>query len=295
MLQVARLSPRLLGEAAANVEAYLSGERTALGAFRNRAGDADLYYTVFGLDALAALRTGPAAAGSDEDRRTAAYLAGFGGGAGLDLVHLACLARARAAVGDRDRVAGALLASRIEALRRDDGGWAMSAGDSASTTYGTFLAVAAFQDLGGAPADPAAAARYLASTALTGGGYALDATTPVATTPTTAAAVVALRQLGEGAAPRTAAWLRARHHPEGGFVAAEGGTMPDLLSTAVALHALSVLDSPCADLAEPLLDFVDSLWTARGAFYAHWAEDATDCEYTFYGLLALGHLAVWQA
>jgi hypothetical protein len=43
---------------------------------------------------------------------------------------------------------------------------------------------------------------------------------------------------------------------------------------------------------EPCLDFIDSLWTNEGAFHGNWADDHVDCEYTFYGLLALGHLAV---
>ena len=68
--------------------------------------------------------------------------------------------------------------------------------------------------------------------------------------------------------------------------------MPDLLSTAVALHALSSLERPPADHADITLDFVDTLWTNRGGFHGHWADDDLDCEYTFYGLLALGHLSI---
>ena len=43
---------------------------------------------------------------------------------------------------------------------------------------------------------------------------------------------------------------------------------------------------------ERCLDFVDSLWSAEGGFHGHWADDHLDAEYTFYGLLALGHLSV---
>ena len=70
--------------------------------------------------------------------------------------------------------------------------------------------------------------------------------------------------------------------------------MPDLLSTAVVLHALASLERPLKKFVEPSLDFIDTLWTNRGAFHGHWADDETDCEYTFYGLLALGHLSVWS-
>ena len=44
-------------------------------------------------------------------------------------------------------------------------------------------------------------------------------------------------------------------------------------------------------LFKPCLDFLDSLWTNQGSFYGHWADHHLDAEYTFYGLLALGHLA----
>jgi len=43
---------------------------------------------------------------------------------------------------------------------------------------------------------------------------------------------------------------------------------------------------------EPCLDFIDTLWNSQGAFYGTWEDDALDCEYTYYGLLALGHLSL---
>ena len=72
--------------------------------------------------------------------------------------------------------------------------------------------------------------------------------------------------------------------------------IPDLLSTATALHALSTLGLSIQDTdaggarRELALDFVDSLWSGR-SFYGHWEDDVLDCEYAFYALLALGHLA----
>ena len=69
--------------------------------------------------------------------------------------------------------------------------------------------------------------------------------------------------------------------------------LPDLLSTATTLHALATMevDLP-ASLRERCLDFVDTLWSAQGGFHGHWADDHLDAEYTFYGLLALGHLSL---
>lgn len=45
-------------------------------------------------------------------------------------------------------------------------------------------------------------------------------------------------------------------------------------------------------LKEPLLDYIDTLWTAKGGFHGSWEDDDLDIEYTYYGLLALGHLAL---
>ena len=39
-----------------------------------------------------------------------------------------------------------------------------------------------------------------------------------------------------------------------------------------------------------LRDYLDTLWNGT-SFYGHWAEEELDVEYTFYALLALGHLS----
>jgi prenyltransferase beta subunit len=88
-------------------------------------------------------------------------------------------------------------------------------------------------------------------------------------------------------------WLLAQAHPDGGFLAMPGAPMPDLLSTATTLHALACLQVPVPERTrERCLDFIDTLWDAEGGFHGHWADDHLDAEYTFYGLLALGHLSV---
>jgi hypothetical protein len=87
-------------------------------------------------------------------------------------------------------------------------------------------------------------------------------------------------------------WLLARCHPEGGFRAAPNAPLPDLLSTATALHALAGLQISFGSVKERCLDYIDTLWTNEGGFHGHWADESLDCEYTFYGLLALGHLSL---
>ncbi|MCX5654122.1 MAG: beta-hydroxylase, partial [Planctomycetota bacterium] len=80
-----------------------------------------------------------------------------------------------------------------------------------------------------------------------------------------------------------------------GLLAAAVAPIPDLLSTATGLHALWRAG---ASLDETLrlacAGFVAGLATESGGFRGHAADTVADCEYTFYGLLALGHLAGGQ-
>jgi prenyltransferase beta subunit len=111
-------------------------------------------------------------------------------------------------------------------------------------------------------------------------------------TTSTAAAVMLHRHLGGMAEAEQGRWISQRCHPQGGFRATPDAPIPDLLSTATALHALSAMHVPIDSIRESCLDFVDTLWTNRGGFHGNWADDELDCEYTYYGLLALGHLAI---
>jgi prenyltransferase beta subunit len=124
------------------------------------------------------------------------------------------------------------------------------------------------------------------------GSYANHPGLPSGTTTATAAAVLVMHQLDAAADRDAGMWLLDRCHARGGFFASRSTPVPDLLSTATALHALSVLHVPITGLCDPCLDFVDSLWTNRGGFFGTWADDAVDCEYTYYALLALGHLSL---
>ena len=49
---------------------------------------------------------------------------------------------------------------------------------------------------------------------------------------------------------------------------------------------------PIDKIQESCLVFIDSLSTNSGAFYGNWMDDTQDCEYTYYGLLSLGHLSL---
>jgi prenyltransferase beta subunit len=288
MLQVARLAPRLLGESADLVASFLRSRLNEDGAFQDRAGRSDLYYTVFGLEGLIALRA------DLPSERVARYIRTFGDGEGLDFVHLTCLARGWAALPPpfTQECPRAVLAQRVEEHRSLDGGYDATPGAEQGTLYGCFLALGAYQDLGMSLPDPAAVVRCVQGLRAEDGGYANQHDMPLGLTPPTAAAVALLRQLEAPVPPNLAEWLLARCHPDGGFFATPLAPMPDLLSTATALHALAGMHADLEPIKEPCLDFLDTLWTNEGGFHGNWSDDDLDCEYTYYGLLALGHLSL---
>ena len=251
MLQVARLAPNLLRDASSPVAEFFLSQFNDDGGAADRAGQSDLYYTVFALEGLIALQR-------ELPPRVRLFLESVGDGEDLDLVHLCCLARCWAAL----KQPAPDLAGRIDAMWDRD------------NVYHSFLAWGALQDLGRAP-EP----------------FSFRDGSLATTTPTTAAAVTLLRQMQTPVPEDAVSYLLARAHPEGGFSATEDAPMPDLLSTATALHALSGQHVPVAHLKDQTLDFLDTLWTGK-AFCGHWADDEPDCEYTYYGLLAMGHLSL---
>ena len=295
MLQVARLAPKTLGESAALVREFFFRQFAADGGGMDREGRADLYYTIFSLAGLDAVGSGPIGYWqSTIGNRLLPWLASFGDGAALDFVHLGALARCRAAMGLEKMPAGLAdtLLARIEAFRSRDGGYDSDADSAHGNAYGCFVALGAYQDLRREMPEPLRMVQCLKFLETPDGAWANARGLATGSTNATAAAVAVLHQLGMPVNAGAGDWLLARAHPQGGFLAMPDAPIPDLLSTATALHALACLERDVpASIRERCLDFIDTLWSAEGGFHGHWADDHLDAEYTFYGLLALGHLA----
>ena len=289
MLQVARLAANPLRESLDLVLDFVHGQRLTCGGFADRAGRADLYYSGFGVQCLAALQA------ELPGQNTADYLNRFADDKGLDTVHLASLVRCRATCGlETDESLRQRTLEKLSECRTDDGGWNQDPGAAACSTYGCFLATGCLQDLNEPLPDAGPIGAALETLATGDGGYANDPALKIANTPATAAAVTLQHQYRLPIDPKSVRFLFERHYAEGGFFAMAEAPMPDLLSTATALHALSAAGADLDPVREPCLDFCNSLWSSRGAFYGNWAEeeDDLDVEYTYYGLLALGHLSV---
>jgi prenyltransferase beta subunit len=288
LLQIARLAPRLLGDSTGLVRDFFQRQLVD-GAGRDRDRRPDLYYTIFALAGLQAL---DAPVPAD---RVETFLRCHGDGAQLDFVHLSALARCWCIIG-RSRMPPGLaraLLNRIESFRKPDGGYEGDAKLSHGTAYGAFVALGAYEDLGHTPPHPLKLIQSLKRLETPDGAWSNVPGAKAGATNATAGAVTLIRHLGFPVNERVADWLLARAHPQGGFLAAPGAPMPDLLSTATTLHALAAMERRLpSDVHERCLDFLDSLWSAQGGFHGHWADDHLDAEYTFYGLLALGHLSL---
>ncbi|HAL71495.1 MAG TPA: hypothetical protein DCP71_06930 [Verrucomicrobiales bacterium] len=288
MLQVARVAPKLLGDSTELVARFIRSRFHPEGGVMDRDGKPDLYYTVFGLEGLLALQE------KLPSELTRSWLGRHGDGEGHDFVHLCCLARCWATIG-MDGLAEAArtsLAARIEKYRTPDGGYHQAPNRKNGSAYGCLIAWGAYQDLGLLPPDAMNIALCMDSLETPDGAWSNEPGIRLGSTTATSAMLSLYRHLQMPAPPASVEWLVRQCLPGGGFLAIPGAPIPDLLSTAVALHALSGNDAAIERVREPCLDFVDSLWSAEGGFHGNWTDDTLDPEYTYYGLLALGHLAL---
>lgn len=286
MLQLARLAPRLLSDATELVAKFLYSQTHPEGGFVDRAGEPDLYYTVFGMDCMAALQLPIPEAAMRQ------YLSRFGCGESLDLIHQIALLRCWANMGMPPKDVVTAVLATVEAHAAADGAYHIAPNRNLGSCYGNFMALGAYEAVGMLPPRPEAMLTNLRVLATADGGFNDEPDLPTGTMPATAAAVAVARALGRPMEAEVGLWLLRQHNPEGGFYAVPGAPMPDLLSTAVCLHAMSLLDMPMDTIKEPCLDFIDSLWVNKGAFFGNWGDEYLDCEYLFYGLLSLGHLSV---
>ncbi|MBN1846823.1 MAG: terpene cyclase/mutase family protein [Sedimentisphaerales bacterium] len=267
--------------------AFLADLQIDDGGFRGRSTTSDLYYTAFAAETLAGLSAPPDAG------RLLGYLAECVDPSGLDLVHLASWIRCAKLLGADGAalLADKLADERLGAFYDSGGGYRLDRADDGPSVYGSFMALYARQCLSPPIPPQADTIRFVQSCRRPDGGFANQPNLPAGTTPTTAAAVILLHEAQQPVCPETIDWLRARGDGQSGFYATETAPVPDLLSTATALHALAERGVCLQSLREASLDYIHSLWNPRGGFHGHWADPILDAEYTFYGVLAIGHLA----
>lgn len=262
---------------------FLESQRNPDGGFRGRTAASDLYYTVFGLSSLIALKqplppssTAPFFATADR--------------ADLDFVHLAAAARCQMLLGAPEGACRARpYLHRLEAFRSDDGGYHHQVQKAATgTVYGAFLACLAYQETGVPISGVEKLLPALSALRTPDGGFANDTGVAQSTATATSAAILLLHWLSDKKNDDAAlAALQRCAVPLGGFRAFERAPAPDLLSTATSLYALQTASS-LNTLTTLHETFIESLWDDSGGFCGHAADRKPDVEYTFYALLALG-------
>ena len=301
MLQVARVAPKALGESAELVRAFFLRQFTNEGGGSDRSGRPDLYYTIFALAGLQAMQT------EAPVERIESYLRSFGDGEALDFVHLGALSRCWSAIGVERMPAGlaeALLA-RIEVYRSRDGGYDSDAGAEFGNAYGCFVALGAYQDLQRDLHEPLRMVQCLKFLETEDGAWTNARGMRVGSTNATAAAVTLLHQLNMPINASVGDWLLARLHPEGGFLA-----VPNARARMLDLALRP--PPPCTRWPAWSAMFPPRQWSRRSRSAASILIDTPlgrrrrlprplgsttshlilDAEYTFYGLLALGHLTL---
>ncbi|MBW8015754.1 MAG: hypothetical protein FVQ82_06175 [Planctomycetes bacterium] len=273
----------VLGESTGLVAEFLKSQVNPDGGFRGRSSESDLYYTMFGVEAMTAVSPGFSC------EPAVNFLRRFKGTLDkMEMVDLACYLRCMADVSDSFSFNEAW--RLMEVFSTPDGGYNVDRSAERGTAYGCFLALGAFQDSGLEVRRCDRLVDCLNSLKTESGGYSNEYGITAGSTPATAAAVSALYFLGGEIGDDTVDWMLSRVSPEGGFLAMENAPITDLLSTATGLYALRLAGADISDLRERCLDFVDSLWDGKGGFCGNSLDKVCDCEYTFYGLLALGLL-----
>ena len=108
---------------------------------------------------------------------------------------------------------------------------------------------------------------------------------PKAVTTNAVCCIVAMmHQMGKEPDAMCVEWIRQRQDETGGFYASDLATVPDLLSTSVALFTLRLIGAEVKDASS----FIQAHWLDNGGFAPTLYDEYSDVEYVFYGLLALG-------
>ncbi|MHC5083617.1 MAG: prenyltransferase/squalene oxidase repeat-containing protein [Planctomycetota bacterium] len=287
LISAAARSKILLGDKTDDVIAILKSRQQADGGFCGKGKESDLYYTGFALLSLLALEA------EFDYSSVIDYLDSFGDGEGLDLAHLGALIRERHLVMDEpytDSLRQAFV-DRVEAFRCDDGAYHHLKAQETGSAYGCFLAAGSYQELEVSIPDAQAMLDCLDKLKTNQGGFYNEEMIPAVSVPATSAAMVVQAVLTDKVQnPDAADWLLSCHIPGSGFKVISIAPVPDLLSTAVALHALAVAGADIGVIRQDSLSFVDSLWNSEIGFCPNTIDPISDTEYMFYGLLALGQL-----
>ena len=279
------------------IDFFLQAQQ-ADGGFMGREGESDLYYTGFATRALAILGE---LHGSAAERLSTFLTSRIQGQETvidfLSLIYSAALLDSAAGIDIFERAADdwpSSVATTLEALRREDGGYAKSPEGAYSSTYHSFLVLLSLQLLEQPLKNPERLIDFVKSQAVEEGGFREHKVSKRAGTNPTAAAIGILRIL-DGLSPaistQTIDFLASMQVDEGGLRANTRIPIADILSTFTGVLTLTDLDGTDQIDVPHALRYASSLQQPTGgSLGAEW-DQVCDVEYSFYGLgtLALLH------
>jgi hypothetical protein len=252
-------------ETATEVRRFIASQQHACGAFSDRAGLPDAYYSLFGFF------LSEAAGMKEQTSRLKNYMETNREVSVTGLVHRSCLALIAKGTGSAIPVHLKLFSSIIREFFRDMG--------SISSSYQYFMVFITLDAYGWNNRF----SRWFIRRYFRNREHLGELPCPVV-----AALVVIKAALGLETS-REVSRLLAFHQEGSGFRAMPGAPVADLLSTAVALTALRMAGADIRLVRPGCLLLVEENYD-QGAFLAGNGDGFRDMEYTFYGLLTLGLL-----
>lgn len=243
---------------------HVRSRQAASGGFQDRAGNADLYYTLFGYFLAEALEM------PDNTASVGTYLENEIRNKNMKGVHLHCAAILSVKTG-KDKHTRLTLRDGIRKNLMDK--------KDQPSYYNYFLSLLSAYYL----RDYKSLLRIARQLKLPGNIAALPCSV-------LSALLVLQHSFGKPVGELKNA-LFSLYRRNGGFAATQTAPVTDLLSTAVALYALNMTGSDLRSIKPDCLNYIDSLYR-NGGFAGHAIDHDPDIEYTFYGLLALGSLII---
>jgi hypothetical protein len=252
------LEPEMLDE----MRAFVQSQQTSLGGFADRGGKCDLYYSLFGYylaDALIIPEVTPLLRQYIKKVISETTLSG---------VNLYCGAILYVKLHGFD--------SYTERLKRQIVS-VLEASDLQQPEYANFLGIMALYYLEDFLNIKRIIHPYKSHT------FQDDLPCPVL------AATIVLLEIAGKTKPESQKKLFSFYRAKGGFASFKYAPSEDLLSTGVALYALSFMNADTRMIKPECMSFIDGLYH-NGGFMSMPADNDIDVEYAFYGLLALGSL-----
>ncbi len=250
-------------DAVSEIREFVLRRQHTSGGFVDRAGNPDLYYSLFGFYLAKTL-------GLNEIlRATGAYAENETGGNIPDCIHLQCTAILIAELSDNKM----LLKDLRKKIR-----WNLSKQIEKQPEYGAFVTLLSCYHTG----DYNSVFSVMRH---------LKRLKEKETLPSTViAALIVMHSSIKKLTGNLIGKLIAFYDGKGGFRAVKTAPVTDMLSTAVSLYSLRYSGYDLRMIKPDCLRFIDSHYI-NGGFCSNILDRDPDIEYTFYGLLALGSLA----